>query len=499
LCLLEFRAKFVLFDDRLGRSMQNEWFNCFETNNTSDVGSSRPTSAVMSSAKTGNNEGGPASSSPPQDTDPPGPSINVVNDASQRIRYYPSDFKGKFLIYIREFKKPLPHVTISSYLCKKYSTSILEIVKVHKRKIRVEANSAFTANLVVADKQLTNDYRVSIPADAVEINGIISLSQDLDVQDLIDFGKGIFGNPVIPNVSIVDAFRLSRTYIDHDGISVTEDSDQVRVTFKGTALPKMAVIYGLRVPVRLFKNKLMFCDKCQCFNHTAKFCTSSQKCARCGEIHDAATCQKIPKCPMCSKNVIHANRKDCPEYKKRFTSLNDRNKSRSRQAYSDLVKSFTFVHENPYSTGEESEDDVVVPDDKSSYADILSSGKRSRKSSKTSKRNPPKRRPSVNPGAGSKSQKSTTDATDATNGSASTSNDHKHRKKAKSKKPSAESSDDDWTGALRASILEFIESIDLPPFWVRIISSLASRVLDFLLPKISSLFSHLLSTPPFNG
>jgi hypothetical protein len=195
-------------EEDLGASEDGDPTGAVETNSinltganaSSSGGSTEPTSAPSgSSISTIAPQGS-------QNTD-----SQNANDFSKK-RIYPSDFDGRFLVFIREWKKALPHVTISRYLCKKYTSSILQITKVHKQKIRVECANAFTANLLVADAELNKDFRVSIPADVVEINGVISISNDLNTLDLVNFGAGVFGNPSIPSVRIFDAYRMRKSF-----------------------------------------------------------------------------------------------------------------------------------------------------------------------------------------------------------------------------------------------------------------------------------------------
>jgi hypothetical protein len=128
-----------------------------------------------------------------------------------RIRVYPVDFEGRFIVFIREWKVRLPQLSISRYLCNKYGNAIVKAEVVHKQKMRVETTSAFTANLIIRDATL-KDYRVSIPADSVEINGVISIDKSLKASELVDYGTGLFGQPSLPSVKIIDAYRMRRTF-----------------------------------------------------------------------------------------------------------------------------------------------------------------------------------------------------------------------------------------------------------------------------------------------
>ena len=61
------------------------------------------------------------------------------------------------------------------------------------------------------------------------------------------------------------------------------------------------------------------CFNCQSFGHSAKNCSSKQKCLICGESHSYKGCPnkeaRKPKCADC-KGPHAASYKGCPEYKK---------------------------------------------------------------------------------------------------------------------------------------------------------------------------------------
>jgi hypothetical protein len=100
---------------------------------------------------------------------------------------YPNDYSGRFKVYIRENTVPLSHIKISRYISNKYTMKILEMTKIHKYKIRVEVADAVTANILVKEPELA-PYRVFIPANEVEINGIISLPE-VSSEDLMMYGR----------------------------------------------------------------------------------------------------------------------------------------------------------------------------------------------------------------------------------------------------------------------------------------------------------------------
>jgi hypothetical protein len=407
-----------------------------------------------------------------------------------RFRCYPTNYNGKFNIYIRENGVPLSHITISKYICGKYGAKILEIVKVHKFKIRVQAADADTANRLAQDSELLMKFRVGIPASEVEINGVVSLN-DIDLQELIEYGEGIFSHPSVPRAKIVDAYRLRRAYIGKNGATEYEDSDLIRVTFSGRALPKKILIFGLRIDVKMFYPKVMNCDKCFGYNHTSKFCTSAARCAKCGEKHLTASCQAQEiKCIYCEKIGGHTNGEKCPSLLRRSERAGRKAIRKSKMEYTTLKREIEcIVHENPYgSLDEDSEsDEESAQQEKTLFSQVLSGAipKRPRPQKSVHKNSniPPAKRVSntkpQEPYLHNKSRDRDSANLEAT------------RKNSPDSIP--------WADSLRASIFRFVKSFEWPQLWEKIALDLLGQLLDAVFPKISSFISSVLPSLFSNG
>lgn len=411
------------------------------------------------------------------------------NDIQVRTRIYPPTFEGNLIVYIREHLEPLKHVTISRYLLNTYKSAVTEVYKVHEKKIRVQAANIATANLIVADKNLSK-YRVSIPADAVEVNGVVSISEDLSMKELIEFGTGVFGHAGLLRVNITDAYRMRRSFTNLDGSVGYANSDQVRVTFQGTALPKFLEIYGLRSPVRLYRPKIMFCEKCQGFNHTSKYCASPKRCSKCGDQHETAACKEGPKCLHCSENVAHPKQSDCPEFQKRTKILNRKVSTRSKQAYTGLVNKVSGNIYDSLSEEDLSDGDDLVTEG-ATWAQMASRKRPLRNAIKGANPTPPKRMAGVEKSAKPNSVKDTT------------TRQNKDNKQNKDRQPRTPKTDnqkqdgpfpDDWMISLRVAILNSIDAFELSPFWANLAKNIVTRLLDTFLPRISSSFLNLFSS-----
>jgi hypothetical protein len=64
-------------------------------------------------------------------------------------------------------------------------------------------------------------------------------------------------------------YRIHRTLTQAGGKNKYDDANMMtRVTFSGTALPRLVLIHGLRVAVRLYSPKLMSCKHFLGDHHT---------------------------------------------------------------------------------------------------------------------------------------------------------------------------------------------------------------------------------------
>jgi hypothetical protein len=272
--------------------------------------------------------------------------INITpNDSNttnvSRIRLYPLDHKGPYLVFIKEKNSPLAHITISKRINESFKNAVKTLTRVSRSKIRVELNTAKVANeLLIAP--FLGGYLTYIPAESVEIDGIINLEKNIDMKDITDNGYGKFSHPLVPPVKIVQAFRFRR-FVGETGEvekeKVYEDTETIRVTFMGTALPRWVCIHGLLVRVKMYNPKLMSCTKCLGDHHTAKHCTTGERCMKCKGFHGTKVCPDLSVwCPHCKKNVTHDSKEDCPTFFVRTRELITGMKKSSKKSYAEAVR-----------------------------------------------------------------------------------------------------------------------------------------------------------------
>jgi hypothetical protein len=275
-----------------------------------------------------------------EDEDP-----EFVLNKPPRAREYPPGHKGPYVVFIKEKESPLSHISISQRVNEKFRGKVKSLVKVHKSKIRVELIDGATASEVLKANFL-GGYRVYIPAETVEIDGIINLEEDCNLIDLVKNGFGKFSNPGVPMVKVTHAYRFRKLKSKSTSNPEAGENEQeyentsaVRVSFQGTALPRWLTIHNLLIPVRMYIPKLMSCKTCMGDHHTSKHCTSLKKCLKCKDNHSTIECpQKTPWCPHCKKELTHEAKEDCPAFFARTQKLKNKTKQLSKKSYADALR-----------------------------------------------------------------------------------------------------------------------------------------------------------------
>lgn len=262
----------------------------------------------------------------------------------RRARVYPADHKGPYNVYIRASKDaPLRHVSLAKHLFDKYQNGkILKISQMNSHKLRVEFSSLASANdLATCSDPVLELYRVYIPAEQVEVEGVVRLSVGDPESDLLEFGRGQFGEASLPEVNVIGVYRFERVVTTADGSKTRVPTPLVRVTFPGSLLPARIVIDGLILPMEPYKKKAMFCENCLRTGHTQKFCVVKPKCSRCGEEHSTETCLRTSarlKCFVCDTDHDPDDRSRCPKIAQANTLQHRKLKQKINQSYAEAVK-----------------------------------------------------------------------------------------------------------------------------------------------------------------
>lgn len=260
------------------------------------------------------------------------------SDKSFRIKTYPSTFLGPFVVYFHKKDKPINVLLISSEIYKTYK-SVKEIKKNSLDKLRVIFGSREDANSLLEFKLFFYLYRVYAPSDSCEISGVIY------DEDILNHGLGSFKNKSISSVKILECNRLSKlTFTDKD--SFYTHSNCIKITFEGSILPDYVIIDNVKFHVRLYFPKIMHCNRCLLFGHTANFCSNKPKCSKCNDYHSSSDCEKISDvCFYCRGK--HNSLKECSVHIAHQQKFNQSIKNKSKLSYSDVTKS-TENFSSPY-------------------------------------------------------------------------------------------------------------------------------------------------------
>lgn len=298
---------------------------------------------------------------------------NVHFSQQPRIRQYVDDpNRERWVVFIRRVNKKIRVKQVTSDLIKHYP-SVIFITEVNRDKLRVVFTNYKEANAVVNDDRFRLEYRVYVPARVVEIDGVVTSDSDLSPNDFKE-AVGVFKNPNIPPVKIIDCQQLKKV-IKNGSNSQYVPSGSFRITFEGSALPHYVTMNKiLRLRVRLYVPKVMSCTNCKQLGHTKSFCSNKAKCLKCEGQHEEDACQKnVEKCVLCGLDPH--DKKDCPKFQNYSSKLKYSVKERSKRSYAELVKK-TLVS-NMFLELSDSDDDS---DSDTEYDSLPSQkGKRGRK------------------------------------------------------------------------------------------------------------------------
>lgn len=413
--------------------------------------------------------------------------------ASRRIRSYNTAAKGPFTVFIRETENILSPIKISLYINKMYPSTIS--TSRSPGTIKVTLACVGEANALVADPAL-NKFHVSIPAGLVEIEGASDWHDLWDIEDmktLVSEGVGIFNNTALPSCKIVHAERLSRLENDPDLGKKLVETNTVKITFNGHLLPNYIRIGSLRVRVRPFHKKPMFCDKCQNFGHTDRFCRRKPKCAKCSGEHFTTQCRSQNlRCRFCHNQREHVNN-ICPSYLEVTQSLNIRENNRRKALYqtaiSDVVRDEYHLNRNDedHFPALNNQYDMLPVDDqpeeqstehqppKNPYAKVVKEGIQS----SNQNRRPTKRSRAVfnsRPEQPHRSEQTTTQPL-------------AQPRRARSSNSTRAS--DNPTSALTAAILNFARNAGLSQIWISVLETVLEPLLQAIMPQLPALLGSL--------
>ncbi|XP_050079280.1 uncharacterized protein LOC126567089 [Anopheles maculipalpis] len=232
--------------------------------------------------------------------------------------------------------KQLDVRTIAASLFKKYP-GVADVFRMRPNKIRVTAKDRAQANVIAADPEFTEHYRVYIPGSLVEVSGVI---QDFEYpeEDIVKYGVGAFQAPGTPKVKVLEAKKLFKLDASAKEGKKYVPTSSIRITFEGTVLPQALIIEGLRIPIdRPYVPRVATCSKCSRIGHADPFCTRKICCGKCRGAHATEEC-KAPsqKCSHCREDWHEVAL--CPVYRKLQREQTKTVAERARGSFSDALK-----------------------------------------------------------------------------------------------------------------------------------------------------------------
>ncbi|XP_062553893.1 uncharacterized protein LOC134219218 [Armigeres subalbatus] len=144
-------------------------------------------------------------------TDVSSQSITSKSPLVKRHRCYPEACKGPYEVFVRQKDKPVKVLLVSAEVHKHFR-SVKEVKQIGFSKVRIIFSDRSDANNVVYNELLSRLYRVYIPSERVEIDGVIYQSE-MDLNYLAKEGHGKFVDPRVPQVSILECQQLAEESI----------------------------------------------------------------------------------------------------------------------------------------------------------------------------------------------------------------------------------------------------------------------------------------------
>lgn len=264
-----------------------------------------------------------------------------ITPTKVRVRQYPRGHKGPFIVHIRQDKLPLKHLQIARDLNSTLK-SIQTCEKKSPSKITVTLLDIDEANSIPSLRCMSN-YHAYIPAEDVEVEGVFELPPEVMTKEILVEGAGKFSHPDIPSIRPLDLFRFKRTVTLPNGETMEQDSNSVKVTFPGKALPRYMLIYNLLIKIRPYDRRAMFCNNCSSINHTEKFCTRKTCCLKCGQGHMTKDCSSMVEqtvCKLCKETHPPDIRK-CPKFMQASKGRKVKQTQSIRTSYADMVRQYS--------------------------------------------------------------------------------------------------------------------------------------------------------------
>lgn len=212
----------------------------------------------------------------------------------------------KIDIYISCFEKLPKQFALAKLLKSHNIEKICRVKYINPYKIFIQFECATSAEKIMNCKPLQDlGWRFQKPLEVATSYGVIkNMEVDLSEKELFEV--------ITCSSELTAVKRLKRRSKDRNG---WEDSESVRLGFKGSLLPAYVYIHNMKIKVEPYVFPVTQCSNCWKFGHSVRVCPSTKiVCPKCKKNHD--NCETtIFKCVNCNGNHLSLDR-SCPAFKK---------------------------------------------------------------------------------------------------------------------------------------------------------------------------------------
>lgn len=201
-------------------------------------------------------------------------------------------------------KEKLPkQIGLARILKKENILDVAQIKYVSAYKILFKFHNEDSAEkLIRCQYFIEKEYKCQKTFEVGVSYGVLkNIDLDLSEEDISQFLES--------DIPIIGIKRLQRRKYESD---VFEDSESIRLCFKGPELPSYVYTYGTKVKVEPYVFSVTQCSNCWRFGHNHKTCSNKIACPKCGKSHP--NCETTTfKCVNCSGQHMSLA-KVCPVY-----------------------------------------------------------------------------------------------------------------------------------------------------------------------------------------
>lgn len=133
----------------------------------------------------------------------------------------------------------------------------------------------FSNNNALLFDEYLKCFCVYVPDNSNEIDGLLKFPVENDINELLSGICVFVGASANSKVEIMDVFRLNAN--DKAIVNKISPCSLVWITFIRTTLSDFVIMFGLRLFVRPYVRKRMYCTKCCEFDQTRKYCSKARR------------------------------------------------------------------------------------------------------------------------------------------------------------------------------------------------------------------------------